>query len=250
MHKKNTLEYLSKLLNQPITEEVSITLSSAQKARMHGWLVNNGILFNESVLSHNFTATQLLNGVASGELTQPFSKSSYSSLGSCGSGSNQIGLDIQRVDELFPKGLPCDPKADGELTQIFTIKELSYAQSKSEPDITLTGIYCAKEAIKKASNSAKNFNEIEVLPDESGKPRSKGYELSISHSGNYAIAVAYYSNIDSQNLPQDDFILDGENDRGNKNQEIKNISRMGLRAFDYVLVVFVAIALLLAIVKI
>ena len=144
-----TLEYLSKLLNKPITEEIEVTLSSAQKSRVHGWLIKNGISFNEPVLAQKFTVIELLRGGIAEGVSQPPSHSNVLSLASLDMGSLQIGIDIQRVDELFPQGLSSDPKADQELTQIFTVKELSYAQSKVDPAVTLTGIFCAKEAIQK-----------------------------------------------------------------------------------------------------
>ncbi len=184
-----TLEYLSRLLNRPITEGVEMTLSSAQRSRVHGWLTKNQILFNESALTGRFTVDQLLGDI-NFVSTQSQTELHDNLSSHAGMGNFQIGVDIQRVDELFPQGLPLDPKADQGLLQIFTPSELSYAQSKNDTDVTLTGIFCAKEAILKASNLTINLNEIEVLPDESGRPQSIGYLLSISHSGNYAICVA------------------------------------------------------------
>jgi len=191
MSNQITLEYLSKLLNKSIAEDSQITLSSAQKSRVHGWLIKAGIPFNESTLNGKFTIDQLLNGNSlRSTKTQTSASEFVSSTSNLNIGNAQIGIDIQRVDELFPIGLCLDPKASEELSQIFTVKELSYAQSKVDPEVTLTGIFCAKEAIQKISNIAKNLNEIEVLPDGSGRPTSNGYLLSISHSGNYAVAIA------------------------------------------------------------
>lgn len=186
-----TLEYLSKLINKPVAEQMEIALSSAQKSRVHGWLIKNGIAFNESALTRKFTVEQLLGGMdISEKLYQSRTQDVFSSSTQLNVGNIQIGVDIQRVDELFPHGLSSDPKADKELTQIFTAKELSYAQSKNDPEATLAGIFSAKEAIQKAYNANKTLNMIEVLPDGNGRPRSMGYALSISHSGNYAIAIA------------------------------------------------------------
>jgi phosphopantetheinyl transferase (holo-ACP synthase) len=189
-----TLEYLSKLLNKPMTEEVEVMLSSAQKARVHGWLINNDISFKESVLNGKFTINQLLSSGSNGIVhIQPSSLNHSSPLAQLDVGNAQIGIDIQRVDELFPQGLSFDPKSDKELIQIFTTKELSYAQAKVDPEVTLTGIFCAKEAIQKASRVTKNLNEIEVLPDEFGRPKCNGFILSISHTGNLALGVAITS---------------------------------------------------------
>lgn len=186
-----TLEYLSKLLNKPVTEQMEIALSSAQKSRVHGWLIKNGITFNEAALAKKFTINQLLSDLGSSKIQhQSRTQETFSSPIKLSMGNFQIGVDIQRVDELFPRGLSSDPKVDQELTQIFTTKELSYAQSKGDPEITLAGIFSAKEAIQKACNANKILNKIEILPDENGRPKSKGYALSISHSGNYAIAIA------------------------------------------------------------
>ena len=186
-----TLGYLSKLLNKPLTEGAEISLSSAQKSRVNSWLVNNDISFNESALNGKFTINELLtsDGISANK-NKPFYSGLTSASHKLDAGNTQVGIDIQRVDELFPKGLSSDPKVDKELIQIFTLKELSYAQAKTDPEGTLTGIFCAKEAIQKASNLNASLIEIEVLPDEQGRPQSNGYELSISHSGNYAVAIA------------------------------------------------------------
>ena len=170
-----TLEYLSKLLNKPVTEQMEIALSSAQKSRVHGWRIKNGITFNEAALAKKFTINQLLSDLGSSEtLYQSRAQETFSSPIQLSMGNFQIGVDIQRVDELFPRGLSSDPKADQELTQIFTAKELSYAQSKNDPEATLAGIFSAKEAIQKACNANKALNMIEVLPDGNGRPRSMG----------------------------------------------------------------------------
>jgi phosphopantetheinyl transferase (holo-ACP synthase) len=206
-----TLEYLSKLLNKPITEGLEITLSSAQKSRLYAWLTKSEILFNESVLNGKFTVDQLLCQRIEKMVSQSSDQNSASSLPDVITKELEFGVDIQRVDELFPQKLSYDPKLDEEITHIFTVRELSYAQSKEDPEVTLTGIFCAKEAIQKIANDDKNLNEIEVLPDGTGRPTSNGYLLSISHSGNYAFALAIkltknpdcapYPEIKSENVP-------------------------------------------------
>lgn len=212
-----TLEYLSKLLNKPVTEQMEITLSSAQKSRLHGWLVKNSFAFNEAALAKKFSINQLIGDLDSSEsLYQTPAQETFSSPIQLSMGNFQIGVDIQRVDELFPQGLSYDPKADHELTQIFTAKELSYAQSKGDPETTLAGIFSAKEAILKACNANMALNMIEILPDENGRPKSKGYALSISHSGNYAIALALNASIcdgstfKTQNTPDNSTIIKNE----------------------------------------
>ena len=185
------LNYFSKLLNKPIGKEEYVALSSAQKARVHSWLIKANIPFNESLLSQKFSVEQLLGGYGdSVKSVQQKLPNDILQSRAHEEVSRQIGIDIQRVDELFPRGLSSDPKSDQFLTEIFTLKELSYAQSKENPEITLAGIFSAKEAIQKTSNTQRALYEIEILPDASGRPTSKGYAVSISHSGNYAVGVA------------------------------------------------------------
>lgn len=186
-------DFFSKFLNTPIYEGVEITLSSAQRARAHGWLTKNSINFDETVLNKKFKLDQLLLG--SSRLIQGAGQK-------CAVGFSPnliqfdarilVGIDIQSVSELFPKGLPYDPKNNSELNNIFTLRELSYAQSKEKPEATLAGIFCAKEAIQKIPGSNLELNQLEVLPDENGRPTCKGFSLSIAHSGDFAIAIALY----------------------------------------------------------
>ena len=181
--------YLSKLLNKPIIEDIDIVLSSAQRARFHGWLTQNLINFDEEVLVNKFKITNL---VKIGAPTSVSAKSQISSesmaTGKIGAGI--FGIDIQKIDELFPDGLPNDPKSDGGLKTIFSLNELSYAQAKINPLQTLTGIYCAKEAIQKASLNKLDLVDIKIEYSENGMPINSDYFVSISHSAEYAIAIA------------------------------------------------------------
>lgn len=207
---KNTIDYLSRLLNKPISEGMELALSSAQKSRLHGWLIQNNIAFEESVLSNKFSAEQLICGtgvVNPRELKVVDPSYLNNSNEVC---DFEVGIDMQRVDELFPHGLPIDPKLDQSLVEMFTLKELSYAQSKTDPEITLTGIFCAKEAIQKASSLRLGLKEIEVLPDEEGRPIYEGFKISISHSKNYAIAMAVKT-IRNQSLIQSVQFSEGAN---------------------------------------
>lgn len=187
----NVTEYLSRLLNKTVDASTEVALSSAQRARLHAWLTNNQVAFDEAILSKKFTVDNLLNGSSNSRVQQnqcrlvnPLNLSIAGDVGS-------VGIDIQRIDELFPSGLPIDPKSDPELTSIFTMSELSYAQSKDNAIETLAGIFAVKEAIQKCADRNKNYLEIQVSYGQSGKPQVSGYAVSISHSGNYAIAVAF-----------------------------------------------------------
>jgi len=185
-------EYFSKLLNYAIDDSKVIKLTSGQSARAHTWLISNSFNVTGLSLSNGFTLRQLDENQA----TMRPSSSSISTKSEKLNGSafeykiELIGIDIQSIDELFPAGLPADPKEDTELLAIYTLKELSYAQSKPSPLQTLTGIFAAKEAVQKCSRHMRQCAQIEILPDGGGRPCTEGYSLSISHSKDYAVAVA------------------------------------------------------------
>jgi phosphopantetheinyl transferase (holo-ACP synthase) len=198
-------EYLTNLLNKKIAINSDVILSSAQRARFHAWLIAEKIPFNEGVLSQQFKVECLLSDdaarIAYFAAEDTVTKNNLS--------SELVGIDIQRIDELFPDGIPSDPKSASELTSIFTLSELSYAQSKHKPIETLAGIFAAKEAIKKCKSMNLDLIDITISHSSDGSPNSLGYAISISHSGNYAVAVAIpllcndnLPVLSSENIPQ------------------------------------------------
>lgn len=46
----NVTEYLSRLLNKTVDAGTEIILSSAQRVRLHAWLINNQVVFDEAIL--------------------------------------------------------------------------------------------------------------------------------------------------------------------------------------------------------
>ena len=187
---KTLKDYFSKLVNLPIDDNTIIKLSSGQSARAHAWLISNNIRYDSLNLGGGFTISQLKTA-GWAEVPSQDELAPYSSNAKILPQLNEaIGIDIQSISELFPDGLVSDPKSDGELLSIFTARELSYSQSKVDSMQTLTGIFAAKEAILKCSEIKIAFNELEILPNSDGKPCFEGYRLSISHSQEYAIAIA------------------------------------------------------------
>lgn len=113
-------------------------------------------------------------------------------------GEKSIGIDIQLVSDI-----PMDNR--NFLDYNFTNKELEYCLSQPDPHSSLAGKWAAKEAIFKiisndtkmsSSSSHSTFSllkSIEILNDENGKPFVSNIDkvqISISHSGLYAIAIA------------------------------------------------------------
>jgi phosphopantetheine--protein transferase-like protein len=190
--KEGSKKYLTILLNRAVDEYTPITLTSAQKSRFHSWLIEKQIKFDDSKLIKQFTLDELFDS-SNGSYAGPSTKSDAAPGSLHGAdlvSTGMVGVDMQSIDEMFPEALPCDLKSDQALSTIFTLKELSYAASKDNPRQTLTGIFAAKEAVLKASSFVRNLNEIEILPDQNGRPICASHNLSISHSAEYAIAIA------------------------------------------------------------
>lgn len=193
--KNLAINYFSKLLNSAIDENTVIKLSSGQSARAFVWLKANNLGINDDQkLSSGFSVNDLLG--ITGDLKSSSSIEPKQDIHSADiqilalGTSASIGVDIQSVSELFPEGLSDDPKSDPELLAIYTLKELSYAQSRLDPAQTLTGLFAAKEAILKCAQKEINLTNIEILPDPMGRPIINGFLVSISHSLEYAVAIA------------------------------------------------------------
>jgi len=100
-----------------------------------------------------------------------------------------VGIDLEEV-----AGLPRthDFRKEEFYKMNFTAGEIAYCILQPDPYASFTGLFAAKEAIIKADGRYRNkrFNEIEIGHSAEGKPLFPGLELSISHAGTMAVAVA------------------------------------------------------------
>jgi phosphopantetheinyl transferase (holo-ACP synthase) len=190
---QDLIGYLSRLLGRSVALDDTVQLSSGQQARVGGWLVERGFGVAELRvrLSAPFKVASLLADAAASiplASTLPTPRPRIDGVPE----SLRIGIDIQHVDELLPDRLGKDLKSSSEITSIFSLREISYAESRPSPLETLGGVFAAKEALRKCDSAllALPLNELEVLPDVSGRPQFSGFAVSISHSGGFAIAVA------------------------------------------------------------
>ncbi|MBK6564110.1 MAG: holo-ACP synthase [Saprospiraceae bacterium] len=111
-----------------------------------------------------------------------------------------IGTDIESVQRI-QKMLEKKPRT---LEKFFFKSEWSYAIQKSSPAQTLTGMWCAKEAVIKAISPIDDLSvfDIEICRCLKGIPSAIIHKknilengdlmLSISHSKEYATATAIF----------------------------------------------------------
>lgn len=107
-------------------------------------------------------------------------------------------VEIERIKKAIEKNSKFRDK-------VFTAREVEAVSKRSDPYPSYAGRFAAKEAVSKAfGTGVRGFRlvDIEILNDKLGKPevvlggelaeRYRGYtvELSISHSKEYATAVA------------------------------------------------------------
>ena len=103
--------------------------------------------------------------------------------------SLSVGIDIEHVSNFKPA---VDYREDEFYRQNFSQREISYCLLQPDPIQSFAGLFAAKEAIVKADNSLNGvqFNKIEILHDANGRPLFQGFQISISHSQDLAVAVA------------------------------------------------------------
>ncbi len=103
-------------------------------------------------------------------------------------------IEIERIEKSILK------YGDNFLSYILSSKEIELYNKKGKKSEFVAGRFAAKEAVSKALGTGISgecfFTDIEILPDENGKPlvylkneRKENIEISISHSRMNAIAV-------------------------------------------------------------
>ena len=105
----------------------------------------------------------------------------------------EIGIDIEEVDRIEKAHKKWGNRF---LNRLFSKAEIDYCFRKSNPYQSLTGRFCAKEAVFKAIDETVNFRDIETLNNKNGKPyvcingkKRENIKISISHTKRYATAV-------------------------------------------------------------
>jgi phosphopantetheinyl transferase (holo-ACP synthase) len=101
---------------------------------------------------------------------------------------NSVGIDLQFIDELPDTS---DYWEDQFYKIKFTNREIGYCVKKQNPKESFAGLYSIKESLLKCNNYLK-WEDIEIVYDDNGKPIYNGYLISISHSDNYVVSVAFF----------------------------------------------------------
>lgn len=103
-------------------------------------------------------------------------------------GDLMVGIDLVFIPE-FREQLA---ESDGAIVQ----KAFRASEITDQRHEHLAGLWAAKEAVAKAAvEPPKNWTDIVITQDASGKPHAhigaQEFAISISHHGDYAVAIAY-----------------------------------------------------------
>jgi phosphopantetheinyl transferase (holo-ACP synthase) len=184
------IEFLSNLLNTPLNDKEAITLTSAQQARFLSWSDRNGIAIEPKSLQVAFTLTDLFENSAGQSFHQIKSTHVEKNYNSRNKSNSRVGIDIQSISEMFPVSMELDYL---ELTLLYTSYELEYSKNSNEPKSTLAGLFSLKESLIKAGAGHSDYLDLEITHTVDGLPVFYGYEVSISHSGDFVTSIAIRS---------------------------------------------------------
>lgn len=177
-------------------------LSGGKKISSDGYIISSGH-FN-SITRDRFIAELKKNGIAWDGADIPFGlllkkEAAIASNGKDHSGdllqkSNivgssfdaAVGIDIQDIAQL---PVCADFWEDAFYNTRFSPEEIAHCVKKENPVQSFAGIYACKEALIKCNNEL-GWNQIKLSFNAQGKPFFGNYQVSISHSGNFAVAMA------------------------------------------------------------
>ena len=110
---------------------------------------------------------------------------------------SQIGVDIEEIARV-EQAMQRTPRLKERL---FTPAERAFCEDKARPAQHYTARFCAKEAFAKALGVPLSWQEVEIVRAEGCPPEirvhgdaavalaGRAVRLSLSHAGNYAVAM-------------------------------------------------------------
>ena len=99
----------------------------------------------------------------------------------------KIGIDIVHVPKL--KKI-YERWGNKFLKRIFTDKEIKYCFERYNPFFHLGARFAVKESIIKAMEERIGFRDIEIASFKTARVKNFLFSISMSHSGDYAVAIA------------------------------------------------------------
>jgi phosphopantetheine--protein transferase-like protein len=166
--------------------------NSISKDRFRSELKKRGLQWDENDISF----VELLNSTVDKSINLASIKSTNLNVDKSNINTSLLsyncGIDIQEISEL-PNTI--DYWEDDFYKSKFSSDEIAYCVSKDYPKQSFSGLYSCKEAMIKCNNNL-NWENINIQHDKNGKPFFENFNISISHSGLYSIAIAIQLELD------------------------------------------------------
>jgi phosphopantetheine--protein transferase-like protein len=210
---KNIISTFIKVPAEQISSDTVIDRTAVSSSitlhRMYAKLAEEGIIVEDYWNIKNVaTLLKRLNGnghaIVSGK--QEGESSNFVSPPANYVTGSTVGIDIEEVDSM-PK--TNDFREEEFYKMNFSSAEIAYCILQPNPYASFAGLFAAKEAIVKANNTnrSKPFNTIIINHNAEGKPVYPGFNVSVSHTNNVAVAVALPEVVDTSIRKTDDQIV-------------------------------------------
>lgn len=160
--------------------------------RMYAALAKAGVSVPDYAAISTYGDLQaVIDGKDAGTL-KPEAAVMYTPSSSIEAGNNNhesIGIDIESVDQMPEAN---DFREHPFYQMNFSAAEIAYCILQPQPLASFAGLFAAKEAIVKANNNLRSipFHQLVIDHLPGGKPVHANFQLSISHTGQLAVAVA------------------------------------------------------------
>lgn len=190
---KNTVSKYTKIPAGQITASTIIDRSAVASSiilhRMYAQLANEGVTVNDYTGIKTFG--QLMANVSAKNIADPAAEPVQPALVPplINAAGLSVGIDIENISAMPQAN---DFREDNFYKMNFAPPEIAYCILQPSPYASFAGLFAAKEAIVKADNSykARTFNTIIIDHLPGGKPAFPGFEISVAHTNDTAIAVA------------------------------------------------------------
>ncbi|MES2849352.1 MAG: 4'-phosphopantetheinyl transferase superfamily protein [Bacteroidota bacterium] len=186
---KNIVSKYIKIPAEQITAQTVIDRSAVASSiilhRMYAQLANEGVVINDYTLIKTFGQ---LTGNGK-ETTLTFTEPRVQTTTTENENAPSVGIDTENISSM---PVINDFRENAFYKMNFAPAEIAYCILQPNPYASFTGLFAAKEAIIKADNNYKNkpFHTIIIDHLPTGKPIHAGFQISISHTNDTAIAVA------------------------------------------------------------
>ena len=190
---KNIVSKYIKILPGQINSQTVIDRSAVASSiilhRMYAQLLNEGFVINDYTTIKTFG--ELSTSVNDKETENTFIEQATVSNYSATESTNEpaVGIDAENISSM---PVVNDFREDAFYKMNFAPAEMAHCILQPNPYASFAGLFAAKEAIIKADNLYRNkpFNTIIIDHLPEGKPVHPGFQISISHTNETAVAVA------------------------------------------------------------